>query len=177
MKHAIVVKRKLNQALRDAINADRTKCIWSDAYLNLSMLDKKQPLNSDLIVATQTNFYQPDVIYNVEDLAETGVVVRDYIFHVDNVEREKNQARTIWRHDKSPSMSVGDIIFTGDIGEFERTSRIVEGSRVFDLDLFEGWICCNVGWRLLYKTQRELFKSALNIARLKASILLPVDYL
>lgn len=157
MNQAILIKRKLSDDLADEINqSGRAACLWFDAYYNTGSLSQESELNSDLLVCDMHGIYQLDAVLELGDQPASQKIC-DRVFHMDNMDR--SAADEIWRHDRSPSMSVGDVVLIGDIEAsrqpFFETNTIAG---------FQAWICCQFGWRELTPAQMRLFEFKVKLA-------------
>ena len=157
MNQAILIKRKLSDDLADEINQrGRAACLWFDAYYNTGSLTQESELNSDLLVCDMHGIYQLDAVLGLGDQPASQEIC-DQVFHQDNIDRQA--ADEIWRHERSPSMSVGDIVLIGDI-EASRQPFYETNS----IEGFKAWICCQFGWRELTPAQRDLFRFKVKLA-------------
>lgn len=164
MNQAILIKRKLPEDLSNDINErGRGACLWFDAYYNTGSVTQESQINSDLLVCDLHGIYQLDAVLELGDQA-ASVQICDQVFHQDNIDRPA--ADEIWRHARSPSMSVGDIIFVGDLTAcaYREENREL---RETSLEGFQAWICCQFGWRELTPAQMSLFRFRLGMAGVK----------
>lgn len=167
MNHAILIKRKLPADLADKINSEgRSACLWFDAYYNTGSVTQESELNSDLLVCDLHGIYRLDAVLGLGD-QEANPQICDQVFHQDNIDRLA--ADEIWRHKQSPSLSVGDIIFVGDLTACAYREEDRE-LRETSLEGFQAWICCTFGWRELTPAQMDLFRFRIGCAgvRLKS---------
>ena len=157
MNQAILIKRKLSEYLSNDINErGRGACLWFDAYYNTGSVTQESQINSDLLVCDLHGIYQLDAILELGE-QPASVQICDQVFHQDNIDRQA--ADEIWRHDRSPSLSVGDIVLIGDI-EASRQPFYQTNSP----EGFQAWICCQFGWRELTPAQRDLFRFKIRLA-------------
>lgn len=147
--NATLIQRSLLQDLVEELKSKNgwSETLWGPAYLAAGLTDAEKGIsNSDLFMLFTHGIYQPTGRYKVSlgnhtdlnqiDLDQDLVPAADRIFQRSNIQGDIPQICEVWRKDKTPSMSVGDLVY------FE----------LIDVCL----VCCNFGWTQLTDTQRDL---------------------
>ena len=150
--NAVIFKMRMPEAQREQLNeaGSWSDVLWGDAYLDIKQISKDRTtgLSASLYMIEASGFYGLDSVWDVSERAGADWPVTydhllGFIFEVDNMQRHKDPA--IWRHERSPSLSVGDVVAFTDFTR-ETDEPVI-------------YLVATVGFIRLTKAQAKIFKN------------------